>query len=179
MALKTGASYVIVNKLTGFVVDLSAGDNKSVILFDLNGDSNQQWVAKKVGSFWTFQSKATGSYLGVAGEPVAQSLVVASKDAVRWTVEPDPTCAEFSRIIHGSTNFSLDIQEKDEAVPGTKVILGEYVAEGQQSWRFEEFPLNTEFQFFRSLVVDISFISCRRSNIVKNPTWVTLTGLFA
>ncbi|THH32735.1 hypothetical protein EUX98_g1445 [Antrodiella citrinella] len=97
--------------------------------------SNQRWTAKQVGKYWTFQNGATAVFLGVDN---SNAYVVGTKDAVKWVVREDTTDPEFSsRIICPGTNLHLDVSQKDDAVPGTKVVLGERVAESQQRWRLQ------------------------------------------
>ncbi|KAF7986846.1 hypothetical protein HWV62_12560 [Athelia sp. TMB] len=90
MMLASGTSYKITNVKGGTVLDLSGGDNKSIIGYSDHDGSNQRWIFTHQRNGWTLQSVGTGLYLGIDGAPRDGAPVIATQGpTTHWEIDND------------------------------------------------------------------------------------------
>ncbi|KAL1662849.1 hypothetical protein GGF50DRAFT_58061 [Schizophyllum commune] len=112
-SITSGQSYKITNSKGGTVVDLSAGDNTSIIGWPYHEGSNQQvrilehfivkpsfvtdtdrlhlqWTLDWAGDGWNFRSLSTGKYISLGGADAANGArLVAVTDPFTWHIWTD------------------------------------------------------------------------------------------
>ncbi|KAF8547510.1 carbohydrate-binding module family 13 protein [Imleria badia] len=133
--------YTLINVKGGTCMDLSGGDNVSIIGYGHHQGPNQAWIFKNAGQNQTFYLKSAGSgqYLSAAGEPYNGQRVVASGSPYAWRVDDEPGVQSGVRLSPVcNANFSLDLSDHGNSTPGTPVELwGRW--EGQnQVWRLQK-----------------------------------------
>ncbi|KAL1741633.1 ricin B lectin domain-containing protein [Schizophyllum fasciatum] len=145
-SITSGQSYKITNSKAGTVVDLSAGDNSSVIGWPYHGGSNQHWTLDWAGEGWNFRSLATGEYIGLAGDATdegADSIadgtrLEATADAFTWHIWTDPEVEGAYRIFAPNTNQVFDLYGHGDATPGTPITTWYTWDAAHQAWAFDE-----------------------------------------
>ncbi|KAF8641645.1 hypothetical protein AX16_009871 [Volvariella volvacea WC 439] len=139
MTLESGTHYILVNRKSGTVLDLSGGDGVSILGWSGHGGDNQKWEAiysyDDSNPVWNFRNVANGRYLGVEGE-LRDGLRVQGVDwEYQWVLEPQGD--DYYRILAPGTPFNVDLTDYGNPENGTPVELwGRWEAENQQ-WRFE------------------------------------------
>jgi len=137
MSIISGQTYSLINKKAHNAMDLSGGDNKSVIGYDFHGGDNQKWKLEQVGSQWALQNVATGNYLTVEGDSVQDGtpLVVGGNKTV-WDIWPDGGESKFYRISIPNTQLNIDLSDHGNPTPGTPVTLWIRWEADNQCWEF-------------------------------------------
>ncbi|EJC99514.1 uncharacterized protein FOMMEDRAFT_148689 [Fomitiporia mediterranea MF3/22] len=82
--------YIMRNVKSDSMMDLSGGDNKSIIGFPRHGLENQQWEFGNLGEGWYIRSVHTGSYLNIESGLEDGFPVVANGFPASWVVENEP-----------------------------------------------------------------------------------------
>ncbi|CAL1702567.1 unnamed protein product [Somion occarium] len=139
MSIEEGHKYRLVNAKSGTTLDLSGGDNKSLIGYDWHGGENQKWILERQGSGWTFKNAASGLYFSVEGNAEDGSPVTASENPTQWDIWPDEEDGSVYRIFLPNTRFNIDLADHGNPTPGTLVTLWNKWHPGvNQCWRFEQ-----------------------------------------
>jgi len=136
--LASGTTYKITNAAGGTVLDLSGGDNKSIIGYGDHDGSNQRWIFAHQHAGWTLQSVGTGLYLGIEGAPGDGTPVVATQQpTTHWEIEKDDQDSSTWRFYVQGTRFNLDLSDHGNPTPGTPITLWGKWAGKNQTWRLE------------------------------------------
>ncbi|KAF8987441.1 hypothetical protein BDQ17DRAFT_1375073, partial [Cyathus striatus] len=138
-----GKIYRIVNWKSKTAIDLGE-DRKSVTGSEVNGTSNQQWLAEERDSsgMWTLKNVHSGGYLGFKGhaaglrDGLAVTLV---KHAFEWQIVVDDNNESVNRLYVPYTWYNLELYTDDGVLPsGLLVTLGKITRPGEeQTWSFE------------------------------------------
>jgi len=138
MSIQSGSTYKIVNtKTPSSVIDLSGGDNKTIIGYGYHAGKNQQWTFQDTGSGWTIKAASSGLYLGVEVTPANNAPLVAVSSPFKWDIWHDNVDnSSYRFFIHG-TKFCVDLSGHGNAAPGTPVILWTAWAGTNQTWKIQ------------------------------------------
>ncbi|KAF7986859.1 hypothetical protein HWV62_12586 [Athelia sp. TMB] len=136
MMLASGTSYKITNVKGGTVLDLSGGDNKSIIGYNDHDGSNQRWIFTHQRNGWTLQSVGTGLYLGIDGAPRDGAPVIATQEpTTHWEIDNDGEDSNTWRFYVQGTEFNLDLSDHGNPTPGTPITLWGKWSGKNQTWR--------------------------------------------
>ncbi|KAI9566641.1 carbohydrate-binding module family 13 protein [Boletus coccyginus] len=136
--IQSGHKYALINVKGGTALDLSGGDNRSIIGYPFHGGPNQEWYFEKAGEDHVFFIKSSGSglFLTSAGELYDGQKVVADDAPFPWRVE-DVGNSEVKCVV-ANRNFCVDLSDYGNAKPGTPVELwGRWDGENQK-WRLDK-----------------------------------------
>ena len=136
MSIQTGATFVIVNVKSCTVLDLSGGDNVSIIGFQRHDGNNQKvssikhisalestvsdarfvsekkWLLEHSGDGrWVFRNEQTGNHLSVGGPPENGAPLTAKDERFEWDIWPDPEYPGAFRIIVPNTQQCVDLSD--------------------------------------------------------------------
>ncbi|KAI4527729.1 hypothetical protein K525DRAFT_231673 [Schizophyllum commune Loenen D] len=138
-SITSGQSYKITNSKGGTVVDLSAGDNTSIIGWPYHEGSNQQWTLDWAGDGWNFRSLSTGKYISLGGADAANGArLVAETDPFTWHIWTDEEVEGAYRIFVPDTHQNFDLYNHGDSTPGTPITTW-YTWDGEhQTWQFDE-----------------------------------------
>jgi hypothetical protein len=134
--VNSGLTYVITNVKAGTVIDLSAGDNKTVTGWAYNGGTNQKWTMNWVGNGWTFQNQNTQTYLGIEGTPADGLPLVAVSTPFTWHIWRDETNSSTYRIFVPNTIYNLDLFGYGLTTSGDPIQLWTTWSGLHQTWTF-------------------------------------------
>ncbi|TFY75514.1 hypothetical protein EWM64_g8499 [Hericium alpestre] len=136
--IQSGGTYTIRNVKSETALDLSGGDNASIIGFNFHGGGNQQWTFEQQGSGkWVVRSKATGKYLDIDGEPGDGTRVIASDNAREWDIWRDQNDQSAFRFFIPDTKQNIDLSDHGNPEPGTPVTLWGTWEGTNQLWRIQ------------------------------------------
>ncbi|KAL0948451.1 hypothetical protein HGRIS_011024 [Hohenbuehelia grisea] len=136
--LQSGSSYKLTNEKAGNVLDLSGGDNKSIIGYEWHGSDNQKWRVQQDGNNWTIQNVGTGKWLAVEGDAGDGAAVVGRDEPYQWEIKEDQKDSSVLRIYAPGTKYNVDLADHGNATAGNKIHLWAKWTEGRnQCWRFE------------------------------------------
>ncbi|KAI5118737.1 hypothetical protein M0805_000066 [Coniferiporia weirii] len=132
-------TYKLVNVLGNNALDLSGGDNKSIIGFTEHGGGNQQWVvsAPDEDDNQTLQGATSGLYLAIEGPPQNYERLVASSYATKWAIRRDGSDRSVWRVFWPGTGLNFDLSDRGNPTPGTPIQLWEATEGKNQLWKFE------------------------------------------
>ncbi|KAL5521905.1 hypothetical protein ACEPAF_1759 [Sanghuangporus sanghuang] len=130
--------YVMRNLRSDSVIDLSGGDNKSIIGFPRHGFENQQWEFGILGDGWYIRSAHSGAYLNIEKGLGDGFPVIANSYPAAWVVENRPGEGHnVFRISWPNTPYSFDLDNGDPT-PGTKVNLWSNISGARhQLWQLQ------------------------------------------
>jgi len=131
------ATYKITNvKASKIVVDLSAGDNKTVIGYPDHDGDNQKWLFTFTQNAWTIKNKAVGTYLAPAdtSSPTNGTGLVASDSPFIWDIWHDETQSGKYRIFVPNTPFNLDLTGYGNSTPGNPIQTWKKYKNTWQIW---------------------------------------------
>ncbi|KAI9566639.1 carbohydrate-binding module family 13 protein [Boletus coccyginus] len=140
-SIQANSAYSLTNVKGGTCIDLSGGDNVSIIGYGYHQGPNQSWIFENAGSDKTFylKSKGSGQYLSTAGEPSDGQKVVAAGSPYAWYVEDEQGVDSGVRLLPASnTNFSVDLSDHGNSEPGTPVQLWGRWGGENQVWRLQQ-----------------------------------------
>jgi len=140
MSVTAGGTYYLINKKAGNALDLSGGDNVSIIGYGLHDGDNQKWRLAGDGSGWTLQNASTGKWLSIEGSIESANngtRVVAGSTQFAWDIWPDENDSSVHRLFIHGTRLNIDLSDHGNTTPGTPVILWGKWAGDNQCWRFE------------------------------------------
>jgi len=133
--------YKITNRKGGTALDLSGGDNKSIIGFEAHGQQNQQWdISEPDGEDnQTIQSVSSGKFLTLdAGSPGDGVHIIAGDEPRKWAIRHNGDDHAHWRVFYPGTSFNFDLADHGSATFGTPIQLwGCWEGENQQ-WIFEK-----------------------------------------
>ncbi|KZP12696.1 carbohydrate-binding module family 13 protein [Athelia psychrophila] len=131
-------TYTITNGFaTGIVVDLSGGDNKSIIGYPPNGGPNQQWVFAKSKGAWTIKSAALDLYIAPnTTTPGNYSALQAVSAPFLWDIWHDEVNNGAYRFFVNNTALNWDLTGYGNSTPGNTVQLFQKYTPGWtwQTW---------------------------------------------
>ncbi|KAF8881705.1 ricin B-like lectin [Gymnopilus junonius] len=136
--VNSGSTYLITNVKAGTAMDLSAGDNTTVLGWPVNGDggsANQHWAMNWTGQRWTFQNIYTGKFLTAVGTADG-SNITASDVPFGWDIWPDENDSNTFRIFVPATHENLDLWGHGLATPGNPITLWWTWNGLHQTWNF-------------------------------------------
>ncbi|KAN0078028.1 hypothetical protein V8E55_010085 [Tylopilus felleus] len=89
--LHHGLHSSLTNLERGTCIDLSGGDNYSIIGYGYHQGPNQAWIFQKADGDQTYYLKSAGSgqYLATAGDPSNGQKVVAGGSPYAWRIEDE------------------------------------------------------------------------------------------
>ncbi|KAI9437211.1 carbohydrate-binding module family 13 protein [Lactarius indigo] len=88
MSIKSGQRYKITNEQHNMVIDLFAGDHKTILGHTFHGGENQLWIIEKqVNSQWTIRSVDHQKYLGVETTPNDGTHLVGLDQPQFWDID--------------------------------------------------------------------------------------------
>ncbi|KAL5480561.1 hypothetical protein ACEPAI_1831 [Sanghuangporus weigelae] len=130
--------YVMRNLRSDSVIDLSGGDNKSIIGFPRHGFENQQWEFGILGDGWYIRSAHSRAYLNIEKGLGDGFPVIANNYPAAWVVENEPGEGHnVFRISWPNTPYSFDLDNGDPT-PGTKVNLWSKISGSRhQLWQLQ------------------------------------------
>jgi hypothetical protein len=133
--------YSLTNLKGGTCIDLSGGDNVSIIGYEFHNGPNQAWKFESAGGDRTFNLRSTGSgqYLSVAGEPGDGQKVVAAGSPYAWRIDDVQGTENGVRLSPASnTNYSVDLSDHGNSMPGTLVQLWGSWDGPNQVWKLQK-----------------------------------------
>ncbi|KIM60270.1 carbohydrate-binding module family 13 protein [Scleroderma citrinum Foug A] len=139
--IQSGAPYILLNvKAPGSCLDLSGGDNRSIIGYPPHNGPNQQWRFERLeNGNYLIQSVGTGLYLRIDGEPANDVRVVAGRDRYEWYVKDEPSTPGSIRIYVPGRYINIDLSDHGNPDPGTPIALWDQWEPGQnQLWRLQQ-----------------------------------------
>ncbi|KAJ3718214.1 putative mannanase [Lentinula raphanica] len=134
--VQSGSVFTIHNVKSGTVVDLSAGDNKTITGWALNGGKNQQWETIWSGNSWNFKSVETGLYLGFTGTAGNATNLTVASTPTGWDIWHDTVNETNYRIFAPNTTVNWDLWDYGNAVSGDPITLWGAWSGIHQTWRF-------------------------------------------
>ncbi|KAF8547509.1 carbohydrate-binding module family 13 protein [Imleria badia] len=140
-SIQANSTYSLTNTKGGTCIDLSGGDNVSIIGYGYHQGPNQGWTFENAGQNQTFYIKSAGSgqYLSTAGEPNDGQRVVAGGSPYAWRVDDEQGVESGVRLSPASnTNFSVDLSDHGNSTPGTPVQLWGRWAGENQVWKLQK-----------------------------------------
>lgn len=136
--LGSGQVYKLTNVLGGTVVDLSGGDNKSIIGYSDHNGPNQRWKFTHQHQGWTLKSAGSDLFLGIESPAADGVRVVATQQPTFWEIEKDSDDLSVWRFFVQGTQFCLDLSDNGNKTPGTPLeIWGKWHGKNQ-TWRLHE-----------------------------------------
>ncbi|KAH9475071.1 hypothetical protein JR316_0012176 [Psilocybe cubensis] len=159
--IQSEARYVIVNKKSGTVIDLSGTDNYQVIGWERHNGTNQQWETIEVGGGWHIKNVGNGKYLSLGGASAQDGVsVVGTDDHFLWELKTDDKDPNGVRIKVPHSYQNVDLSDHGNPTPGTHVVVWGRWEGTNQVWYFEQGikpPLNYEASVLTSLCVQFDF----------------------
>ncbi|KAG0703393.1 carbohydrate-binding module family 13 protein [Suillus ampliporus] len=140
--IQNNQTYTLKNCKGGTVLDLSGGDNYSIIGYNNHNGPNQSWVFERIDAEgWLIKSAGSDKWLGIQGEPwdiKDGNKVVAVSSPFKWKVEnSNIPGVEGIRILAHGTNFSVDLSDNGNSKEGTEVQLWGSWQGANQIWAVE------------------------------------------
>ncbi|KIM52961.1 carbohydrate-binding module family 13 protein [Scleroderma citrinum Foug A] len=136
--IQSGGIYALINVKGRTCLDLSGGDNRSVIGYPFHNSPNQAWVFERQQN-GNFQIKsATGSYLRADGPPADGVRVVAGQAPFEWKVEDDQCVRQAVRLLVPGTWMNIDLSDHGNSTPGTPVELWGKWEGRNQLWTLQQ-----------------------------------------
>ncbi|KAF5376012.1 hypothetical protein D9757_008834 [Collybiopsis confluens] len=135
--IQSGSTFTIHNVKGGTVVDLSAGDNKTITGWTANGGKNQQWNTLWAGNSWNIQSVETGFYLGFSGTAANGTNLTVSSTPTGWDIWHDEVNATNYRIFAPNTTQNWDLFNFGSSVAGNPITLWQTWSGVHQTWNFQ------------------------------------------
>ncbi|KAL4066541.1 carbohydrate-binding module family 13 protein [Scleroderma citrinum] len=138
--IQSGARYVLLNvKAPESCLDISGGDNRSLIGYPPHGGLNQQWEFHRVSRNIFRIRSGTGLFLGIDGRAINGTRVVAGEEEYVWYVQDEPNFPGTIRLFVPDTRMNVDLSDDGNPTPGTPVTLWEAWRPGSnQLWRLEQ-----------------------------------------
>ncbi|KAG1824876.1 ricin B-like lectin [Suillus subaureus] len=134
--------YTLRNCQGGTVIDLSGGDNYSIIGYRDHNGPNQAWIFQQADNGWFIKSVGADKYLGIEGDVNDAgngTRVVAVPSPVKWDIkDSDMEGVEGVRILLHDKKFSVDLSDKGNATEGTPVQLWTRWHGANQIWALVE-----------------------------------------
>ncbi|TCD66055.1 hypothetical protein EIP91_001863 [Steccherinum ochraceum] len=129
----------IINVKGGTALDLSGGDNTTIMGYQWHGGDNQKWrVIDNGNNEWKFQNVGTGRYIYIDGYAQDGTAVIAHESNGTgfniWQDEHDPSTY---RVFVPNTRQNFDLSDHGNSTDGTKVTLWGKWEGKNQTWRFE------------------------------------------
>ncbi|THH32737.1 hypothetical protein EUX98_g1447 [Antrodiella citrinella] len=136
----SGAVYKLINAQAGNALDLSGGDNESIIGYDWHGGDNQKWrISDNGNNEWVFQNVGTGKWLFIDGYAQDGTPVIASEyNKTGFNIWEDEEDNSVYRIFVPNTRLNFDLSDHGNPTPGTKITLWGKWEGRNQCWRFEQ-----------------------------------------
>ncbi|KAG1728372.1 carbohydrate-binding module family 13 protein [Suillus paluster] len=137
--IQNNAIYTLRNCKGGTVLDLSGGDDRSIIGYHDHNGPNQAWIFEQRGHGedhgWFIKSVGSGQFLGFEGELRDGVQVIATSSPAKWDVrDSDVPGVQGIRILAHRTNFSVDLSDNGNPTEGTKVELWGSWEAANQIW---------------------------------------------
>ncbi|KAB5590951.1 hypothetical protein CTheo_5614 [Ceratobasidium theobromae] len=135
-------------------MDLSGGDNQSIIAFRRHGGPNQQWEFTPTdGGCYTIRNVGTGKWLTFPDDANDGKQVIGHDGPRPWEVRvghegvnvKDPE--ESIRIFVPGSDKNLDLKDHGDPTEGNIVQLWERTAGKGQAWYFARPPRAVAFAF--------------------------------
>ncbi|KAH7925979.1 carbohydrate-binding module family 13 protein [Leucogyrophana mollusca] len=138
MTIQSGHTYKLINVKGGTALDLSGGDNRSIIGYGFHNGPNQEWLFEQhEGGHWTIKSVGSGKYLGLEENPRDGVSVLAVSNPYRWDIWPDDEDLSVYRIFASGTQFNIDLSDHGNPTPGTEIVVWWKWNGRNQCWRVE------------------------------------------
>ncbi|KAG1769278.1 ricin B lectin domain-containing protein [Suillus placidus] len=129
--------YNLRNCQGGTAVDLSGGDNHTIIGYHPHEGPNQAWIFEQDGdqNGWFIKSLRSGQYLGIEGNAYNGIAVVAIPYPFKWDVRDSDVQGVLGiRILVHGTNYSMELSDFGSSANGTKIQLLDSWAGANQIW---------------------------------------------
>ncbi|KAN0078019.1 carbohydrate-binding module family 13 protein [Tylopilus felleus] len=139
--IQANGIYSLTNLKGGTCIDLSGGDNYSIIGYGYHQGPNQSWIFQKADGDQTYYLKSAGSgqYLAAAGDPRDGQKVVAGGSPYAWRVEDEQGVENGVRLLSANnTNFCADLSDHGNSTPGTAVQLWGRWGGENQVWKLQK-----------------------------------------
>ncbi|KAG2357979.1 carbohydrate-binding module family 13 protein [Suillus spraguei] len=131
-------TYILKNCKGGTVMDLSGGNNYSIIGYHDKNGLNQAWTFQNNGDHWVIKSAGADKYLGIegsVGDAGDGTKVVAVSSPAKWDIQDsDVQGAQGIRILVHGKRFSVDLSDNGNATDGTGVQLWSRWQGANQIW---------------------------------------------
>ncbi|KZP23987.1 carbohydrate-binding module family 13 protein [Athelia psychrophila] len=140
MHFKEGQTYKITNvKASDRIIDLSGGDNKSLIGYQDKNGPNQRWILEKAqdnAEWWLIKSAGSGKYINLDEGKEARDGVplIAGDKRFAWDIKPDTEHKDHYRFFVPNTEFNFDLADHGSEVEGSKVQLWSKTRGKGQTW---------------------------------------------
>ncbi|KAL0948453.1 hypothetical protein HGRIS_011026 [Hohenbuehelia grisea] len=135
MSINSGSVYRLINAKAGTALDLSGGDNSSIIGYPYHEGANQKWLLEWTGKGWTFKSSSNGLYLTLSGTATDGTRLTVGSTPMEWHVWPDNLDSSVYR--HVSPVSRSDLWAQGDPTPGTPITLWYRWNGRHQTWKFE------------------------------------------
>ncbi|KAL5501241.1 hypothetical protein ACEPAH_9628 [Sanghuangporus vaninii] len=132
-------TYKLINVKAGTALDLSGGDNRTIIGFEDTGGDNQKWTISEPDSDdnQTIYCQAKNLYLAIEDAPNDWTRVIASSSPDKWAIRRDSNDSSVWRVFFPGTGFNFDLANHGDPTPGTVIHLWSATDGQNQLWRFE------------------------------------------
>ncbi|KAF7986861.1 hypothetical protein HWV62_12590 [Athelia sp. TMB] len=138
-SLSSGQRYKFTNVKGGTILDLSGGDNRSLIGYEDHGGDNQRWILENGNdNQWFIKNAQSGQYINVDGQPQNGAALIVGGDQFVWNIWPDERDQSHFRIFDPNTDLNFDLADHGNPTPGTKVQLWDKTPGKGQTWIIEE-----------------------------------------
>ncbi|KAG8679863.1 hypothetical protein FRC11_003205 [Ceratobasidium sp. 423] len=129
-------------------MDLSEGDDQSIIAFEWHGGENQKWEFQQVAGKETFyiKNRGLGKYITFPDDPNDGKQVIATDGPREWEVrvghegERAVDGRESIRIFVPGIKQNLDLTNHGDITPGTRVQLWAETPGQGQAWYYIPAP---------------------------------------
>jgi len=134
---QSGQIYRLTNVVGETVIDLSGGDNKSIIGYGDHNGPNQRWIFDQTDSGFTIKSAGSGQFLGLEQQPEVGVPVVATGTPFSWHIQPDKEDPSVFRVFVPGTEYNLDLNGHGSSTPGTPITIRKHWHGKNQTWRID------------------------------------------
>lgn len=132
--ISSGQTYKITNVKSGTVVDLSAGDNTTIIGYPDHDGSNQRWTFEWTSGAWAIKSAGLGTYIGLSGTAANGTSLAAVSSPVTWDIWFDSVNPSNYRLFVHNTTQNWDLADFGNSTPGTHVQTWARWSGVHQTW---------------------------------------------
>jgi len=139
MTLEFGLPYTIINVKSGTALDLDDNNNKYVVGFPIDGNTNQQWILEDAGDgFVRIKNlNGLGKYLCIDGNAKDGAPAICSAHQQTWRIIPESGDPDHLRISFSGINWVIDLANGQSA-PDTYVQIWESQGSADnQVWIFK------------------------------------------
>ncbi|KAF7986775.1 hypothetical protein HWV62_20376 [Athelia sp. TMB] len=144
--IETNGTYKITSAFApSVVIDLSAGDNKSIIAYPYHSGANQQWIFNNTQGAWTIKNVELGLYIapGNLSNPSATpgnyTTLSASSTPFIWDIWHDEVNPAAYRLFIPRTALNWDLTDFGNSTPGNPIQVFQKYTPG---WKWQTWTVD-------------------------------------